>query len=231
MERAGIIRTLAEPNLTAISGESANFLVGGEFPIPGNYTCDPTTHSCQVQVQFKKFGVGLNFTPVVMSGRPHQPQGHERGVGALERERADADAVDRRQLDPDLDHPVDQDPARRDDAGNPLRRLDRHGRPDPGADQAADQRHSRPDAAADPRHAVQEPRLRQSADRTGGDRDALCREARWRRRTSRAPTTASRTRAIPRPSCSAVSTASTASPPRAREPKRSYFGNYGFILD
>ena len=68
MERAGIIRTLAEPNLTAISGESANFLVGGEFPIPGNYTCDPTTHSCQVQVQFKKFGVGLRFTPVTVLG-------------------------------------------------------------------------------------------------------------------------------------------------------------------
>jgi pilus assembly protein CpaC len=66
MERAGIIRTLAEPTLTAISGESAYFLAGGEFPIPGNYTCDPTTRSCQVQVQFKKFGVGLNFTPVVM---------------------------------------------------------------------------------------------------------------------------------------------------------------------
>jgi pilus assembly protein CpaC len=68
MERAGVIRTLAEPNLTAISGESATFLAGGEFPIPGNYTCDPTTRSCQVQVQFKKFGVGLNFTPVVLSG-------------------------------------------------------------------------------------------------------------------------------------------------------------------
>jgi pilus assembly protein CpaC len=67
MERAGIIRTLAEPTLTAISGENANFLAGGEFPIPGNYTCDPTTRSCQVQVQFKKFGVGLNFTPVVLA--------------------------------------------------------------------------------------------------------------------------------------------------------------------
>jgi pilus assembly protein CpaC len=67
MERAGVIRTLAEPTLTAISGESAYFLAGGEFPIPGNYTCDPTTRSCQVQVQFKKFGVGLNFTPVVLS--------------------------------------------------------------------------------------------------------------------------------------------------------------------
>jgi pilus assembly protein CpaC len=67
MERAGVIRTLAEPNLTAISGESANFLAGGEFPVPGNYVCDPTTRSCQIQVQFKKFGVGLTFTPVVLS--------------------------------------------------------------------------------------------------------------------------------------------------------------------
>jgi pilus assembly protein CpaC len=67
MERAGIIRTLAEPNLTAISGETANFLAGGEFPIPAGFSCDPTTRNCQTQIQFKKFGVGLNFTPVVMS--------------------------------------------------------------------------------------------------------------------------------------------------------------------
>jgi pilus assembly protein CpaC len=67
MERAGVIRTLAEPNLTAISGETANFLAGGEFPIPAGFSCDPTTRNCQTQIQFKKFGVGLNFTPVVMS--------------------------------------------------------------------------------------------------------------------------------------------------------------------
>ena len=67
MERAGVIRTLAEPTLTAISGENAYFLAGGEFPIPGNYVCDPVTRSCTIAVQFKKFGVGLNFTPVVMS--------------------------------------------------------------------------------------------------------------------------------------------------------------------
>jgi pilus assembly protein CpaC len=67
MERAGVIRTLAEPNLSAISGESANFLAGGEFPIPVGFTCDPSGRSCQQQIQFKKFGVGLAFTPVVMS--------------------------------------------------------------------------------------------------------------------------------------------------------------------
>jgi len=71
MERAGVIRTLAEPNLTAISGESANFLAGGEFPIPAGYTCTAGTlgaiGNCQYQIQFKKFGVSLNFTPVVLS--------------------------------------------------------------------------------------------------------------------------------------------------------------------
>jgi pilus assembly protein CpaC len=67
MERAGVLRTLAEPNLTAISGEMANFLAGGEFPVPAGYTCDPLTRVCQLGIEFKKFGVGLNFTPVVMS--------------------------------------------------------------------------------------------------------------------------------------------------------------------
>ena len=69
MERAGVIRTLAEPNLTAISGESANFLVGGEFPIPAGLSCSTTTDPpvCQPTIEFKKFGVGLNFTPVVLA--------------------------------------------------------------------------------------------------------------------------------------------------------------------
>src|SRR3954453_31815 len=43
MESAGVVRTLAEPNLTAISGESACFIAGGEFPVPAGYSCDPTT--------------------------------------------------------------------------------------------------------------------------------------------------------------------------------------------
>jgi len=67
MERAGVIRTLAEPTLTAISGETANFMAGGEFPIPAGFTCDPVTRNCKYQIQWKKFGVGLNFTPVVLS--------------------------------------------------------------------------------------------------------------------------------------------------------------------
>jgi pilus assembly protein CpaC len=61
------MRTLAEPSLTAISGESATFIAGGEFPIPGGYSCDPTTHVCTTQITYKKFGISLNFTPVVLS--------------------------------------------------------------------------------------------------------------------------------------------------------------------
>lgn len=69
MERAGVIRTLAEPNLTAISGETASFVAGGEFPIPNGLSCDTTKSPpvCQAQIEFKKFGVSLVFTPVVLS--------------------------------------------------------------------------------------------------------------------------------------------------------------------
>jgi pilus assembly protein CpaC len=69
MERAGVIRTLAEPNITAISGETATFVAGGEFPIPAGLSCDTTRSPplCQAQIDFKKFGVSLNFTPVVLT--------------------------------------------------------------------------------------------------------------------------------------------------------------------
>lgn len=60
LERQGFIRTLAEPNLTAVSGEHANILVGGEFPIPVAQT------NQQITIQFKQFGVALAFTPVVL---------------------------------------------------------------------------------------------------------------------------------------------------------------------
>ncbi|HEV7637054.1 MAG TPA: type II and III secretion system protein family protein, partial [Bradyrhizobium sp.] len=71
METAGVVRTLAEPNLTAISGESATFVSGGEFPIPTGVTCQTTTAGavgqCVQTVSFKKFGISLNFTPVVLT--------------------------------------------------------------------------------------------------------------------------------------------------------------------
>ena len=61
LERAGLARTLAEPTLTAISGETAKFLAGGEFPIPVSTTKD------QITIEFKQFGVSVAFTPVVLS--------------------------------------------------------------------------------------------------------------------------------------------------------------------
>ncbi|MGA2895792.1 MAG: type II and III secretion system protein family protein [Xanthobacteraceae bacterium] len=72
MEQAGVIHTLAEPNLTAISGESATFVAGGEFPVLNGYTCSSaaagtTAETCQPSITFKKFGVSLDFTPVVLS--------------------------------------------------------------------------------------------------------------------------------------------------------------------
>jgi pilus assembly protein CpaC len=71
MESAGVIRTLAEPNLTAISGESATFIVGGEFPFPTGVTCQTTAAGsvgqCSPSIAFKKFGISLNFTPVVLT--------------------------------------------------------------------------------------------------------------------------------------------------------------------
>ncbi|SFN92457.1 pilus assembly protein CpaC [Cohaesibacter marisflavi] len=61
MERNGLIRTLAEPNLTAISGEKADFLAGGEFPIPVGLD------DGKIMVEFKQYGVALSFRPIVLS--------------------------------------------------------------------------------------------------------------------------------------------------------------------
>jgi len=61
-ERVGLVRTMAEPNLTAVSGEAAKFLAGGEYPIPVALEDDKVT------VEYKPYGVGLAFTPVVLSG-------------------------------------------------------------------------------------------------------------------------------------------------------------------
>ncbi|KAA5802195.1 type II and III secretion system protein family protein [Alkalicaulis satelles] len=62
LERIGLVRTLAEPNITAISGEAAQFLAGGEFPVPVGRDRDGN-----ITIEFKPFGVGLGFTPVVLS--------------------------------------------------------------------------------------------------------------------------------------------------------------------
>jgi pilus assembly protein CpaC len=62
LERIGLTHTLAEPNLTAVSGETAKFLAGGEFPVPTARDRDGN-----ITVEFKPFGIGLSFTPVVLN--------------------------------------------------------------------------------------------------------------------------------------------------------------------
>lgn len=62
LQSRGMIRVLAEPNLTAVSGQTAHFLAGGEFPIP------VPQEGGTITVEFKRFGVSLSFTPVILSG-------------------------------------------------------------------------------------------------------------------------------------------------------------------
>ena len=61
-ERVGLVRTLAEPNLTSVNGEAASFLAGGEFPLPTG-----RDREGQITVEYKPYGVGLSFRPVVLS--------------------------------------------------------------------------------------------------------------------------------------------------------------------
>ncbi|MGL4635702.1 MAG: type II and III secretion system protein family protein [Beijerinckiaceae bacterium] len=62
LEEQGVARRLAEPNLVTMSGEKASFLAGGEIPIP------VAQQAGQISIDFKKFGVGLTFTPTVLAG-------------------------------------------------------------------------------------------------------------------------------------------------------------------
>jgi pilus assembly protein CpaC len=61
LEERGLARRLAEPNLVALSGDTASFLAGGEFPFPVSSEND------KISVEFKKFGIGLAFTPTVLN--------------------------------------------------------------------------------------------------------------------------------------------------------------------
>ena len=65
LEDKGVIKTLAEPNLIALSGDSAQFLAGGEFPIP--VARDEDDDGVDVTIEFKEFGVSLSFTPTVLA--------------------------------------------------------------------------------------------------------------------------------------------------------------------
>lgn len=62
LESRGVVRSLAEPNLTALSGQQATFLAGGEYPVP------VSNDDGGISVEYKPFGVELNFTPRVVDG-------------------------------------------------------------------------------------------------------------------------------------------------------------------
>jgi pilus assembly protein CpaC len=66
-ERAGLVRILAEPNVTAVNGENAEFLAGGEFPVPSGRSTDSTTGQTTIGIEFKPYGVRLAFRPIVLS--------------------------------------------------------------------------------------------------------------------------------------------------------------------
>jgi len=65
LESNGLVKTLAEPNLTAVSGETASFLVGGQFPVPSPQPSGGA--GATITVTYKDFGVRLTFTPIVLS--------------------------------------------------------------------------------------------------------------------------------------------------------------------
>jgi pilus assembly protein CpaC len=62
LEARGVVRTLAEPNLTALSGQEASFLAGGEYPVP------ISQEGSAITVEYKPFGISLSFTPRVIDG-------------------------------------------------------------------------------------------------------------------------------------------------------------------
>ena len=68
MQQRGLFQSLAEPNLVAESGKEASFLAGGEFPVP---IAQGSGSNLAVSVQFKEFGVRLNFTPTINGDRVH----------------------------------------------------------------------------------------------------------------------------------------------------------------
>ncbi|MGH6948451.1 MAG: type II and III secretion system protein family protein [Kiloniellales bacterium] len=64
LEEKGVVKTLAEPNLIALSGDTASFLAGGEFPVP--VAQDSSGGQSTITIEFKEFGVALAFTPTVL---------------------------------------------------------------------------------------------------------------------------------------------------------------------
>lgn len=66
LKEEGLLKVLAEPTLVTLSGKSANFLAGGEFPVP---VPQPGAAGTTITIEYKPFGVGLQFTPTVLSNK------------------------------------------------------------------------------------------------------------------------------------------------------------------
>ena len=94
MERAGVVRTLAEPNVTVVSGETGLFVAGGEFPVPNGLSCDTTRSPPDLSAADRL--QEIRRQPFVHAGRagrrPHQPEGRHRSLRPVERERDHARA-------------------------------------------------------------------------------------------------------------------------------------------
>ena len=174
MESAGVMRTLAEPSLTAISGESATFIAGRRIP----HSLGLCLRSSHPRLHHPDHLQEVRHLPELHSGRAErgsdQPARDDRGVRAVEPERHHGYPGAVLEFDQLDHHPLDPDPPRRNDAGNSLGRLDGDGRFDPAADQTGRQRTAGrgPDTYLWP--AVPEPGLHQQRDRTDGSRHALC---------------------------------------------------------
>ena len=161
-------RTESDRNLRR-NGDILSPAANSRFPTGCPATPPDRRRLCQPQITFKKFGVSLVFTPVVLSeGRISLKVMTE--VSDLSTENAMTLQVPARAV---TDRSLDPDPPRRNDRRNSVRRFAGPGRHDPGADETSDQRLSRADAGSDSRHAVQKPRLHQPPDRTDGACDAV----------------------------------------------------------
>ncbi len=159
LETVGLLHTLAEPNLTAVSGETAKFLAGGEFPVPAG-----RDQQGNISIQFKQFGVG----PVLHSGgpvqRPHQPAAFHRGQRTHQHWRLHPQW---RQRHPQRHHHHHAGPDHsrpgcapgRNHGRIAVRRHLRHRRADAAHHQAADQRVSGPEGSAGSGRAVPQPGL------------------------------------------------------------------------
>ena len=156
MERAGVTRILAEPNLTAISGEKASFLVGGQFPYLHRAARAKLAGGSAPDLpgpdRFQELRREHDVHAGGAVGRSHQPEGADGGLKPRPRKFSDGGGNHRSRPGR---------AARRDDGGNSLRWLACHGRHAPGTDETADQRPSRADGGAYSRRTFQKPRLPQ----------------------------------------------------------------------